>query len=236
MTTAIALPVSTPESTSSDPNEERGVIRDASWNFYERLTESLGEGSPFRVAFDGRDIEIMTLGPKHEDIRDLLNQLVNDVYFLLDIDCRGLGSTTWKRFELGRGIEADLCFYFEPAKLQVGELATTLDSNNVADYPNPDLAIEIDLSPSKIDRPGIYSALKVAELWRVHDGAIAIEQLDAAGHYFAAELSRYLHVRAEEVTRWVLNERSRDRRDWRRRLQAWILAELKPRALAGGPT
>ena len=109
----------------------------------------------------------MTVGPKHEDVRDLLGMFVNEVYFGLDIDCRGLGSTTWKRSEVNRGIEADLCFLFDPAKLQAADAAAANDSNDVADYPNPDLAIEIDLSPSQIDRPGIYSALRVAEIWRL---------------------------------------------------------------------
>lgn len=67
-TTTISRSTSTPGETNSVPGEERGVIRDASWNFYDWLTDAIGERSPFRVAFDGRDIEIMTLGPKHEDI------------------------------------------------------------------------------------------------------------------------------------------------------------------------
>ena len=37
-------------------------------------------------------------------------------------------------------------------------------SEDVADYPNPDLGVEVDVSPSKIDRPGIYAALGVAEV------------------------------------------------------------------------
>jgi hypothetical protein len=40
-------------------------------------------------------------------------------------------------------------------------------SNNMSDYPDSDLAIEIDLSPSRIDRPGIYRALQVPEIWRL---------------------------------------------------------------------
>ena len=34
-------------------------------------------------------------------------------------------------------------------------------SNDVADYPNPDLAIEVDISPSQLDRPEIYAKLQV---------------------------------------------------------------------------
>lgn len=216
----------------SVPAEERGIIRDASWNFYDCLTDALGERSPFRVAFDGRDIEIMTVGPKHEDVRELLGMFVNEVYFGLDIDCRGLGSTTWKRSELNRGIEADLCFLFDPAKLQAADAAAANDSNDVADYPNPDLAIEVDLSPSQIDRPGIYSALRVAEVWRMSRGLISIEQLREDGTDVATDSSRFLHVRPEEITRWIITEKSGNRRDWRRRLQDWIQLELKPRCAA----
>jgi hypothetical protein len=44
----------------------------------------------------------------------------------------------------------------------------------IEDYPNPDLAITIGISRSKIDRAGIYAALKVPELWRFHKDGIGI--------------------------------------------------------------
>ena len=124
----------------------------------------LGEHRAFRVAYDGKDIEIMALGPKHEGVKELLSLFINEVHDGLEIDCWGLGSTTWKRPELGSGIEADLCYCFDPAKLKACEAADARHSNDVADYPNPDLAVEVDLSPSKIDRPAIYRAMQVSEL------------------------------------------------------------------------
>jgi hypothetical protein len=33
-----------------------------------------------------------------------------------------------------------------------------------ADCPRPDLAVEVDISPSQIDRPGIHGALNVTEV------------------------------------------------------------------------
>jgi hypothetical protein len=57
----------------------------------------------------------------------------------------------------------------------------SLKSDDVADLPNPDLAMEIDLSPAKIDRPGIYRSLHVPEVWRLHGGAVSIDQIDAVG-------------------------------------------------------
>ena len=145
--------------------EERHVMRDATWTFYDWLSDALGERAPFRIAYDGKDIEITVLGPKHERFKVLLGLFIDCVSTGLEIDCEGLGSTTWKRPEMERGIEADSCYYFDPTKIEACEAAIARESNNVVDYPNPDLAVEIELSPSKIDRPAIYRAVKVLEVW-----------------------------------------------------------------------
>jgi Uma2 family endonuclease len=228
--TTIPRPPVAPSMTPSVPAEERGVMRGVSWNLYDRLTDAIGERSSIRVAFDGKDVEIVVLGPIHENLGDLLSLLVNEVYDGLEIDCQGLRSTTWKRPEVDRGVESDLCYYFDPAKLEVCEAAVARNSNNGADYPIPDLVIEIDLSPSKIDRPGIYSKLRTPEVWRFSDDTVSIEQLAADGNYVAAESSRFLYVRADEVTRWLIEGKFAKRRAWKRRIQDWVRAELRPRA------
>ena len=228
-TTTIPQPSPAPAQTACDTRDERGVIRGVTRDLYDRLSDSLGEHSPFRVAYDGTDIEIMTLGPKHEDVRDLLNLFVNEVHFGLNINCKGLGSTTWKRAARRRGIEADLCYYFDAAKIRARDAAAARDSNDVADYPNPDLVVEIDISPPEIDRPGIYSALQVSEVWRYRDNTTSIEQLDASGNYVKAQSSLFLHVRADEIDRWLSEGKSGDRNRWRRRLQKWVKTVLKPR-------
>ena len=67
-------------------------------------------------------------------------------------------------------------------------------SEDVADYPNPDLAVEVDISPSKIDRPGIYAALGVAEVWR-YDGKlreVVIEPTDGRRDLPACERKWFL--------------------------------------------
>ena len=45
----------------------------------------------------------MTLGPKHERFKVLLGLFIDYVCTGLEIDCEGLGSTTWKRSEQERG-------------------------------------------------------------------------------------------------------------------------------------
>ena len=228
--TTIPRPPFAPPMTPSVPAEERGVMRGVSWNLYDQLTEAIGERSSIRVAFDGKDVEIMVLGPIHENLGDLLSLFVNEVYDGLEIDCQGLRSTTWKRPEVDRGVESDLCYYFDAVKLEVCEAAVARNSNDGADYPIPDLVIEIDISPSKIDRPGIYRTLRIPEVWRFENDIVSIEQLAADGTYVAAESSRYLHVRADEVTRWLIDGKSAKRREWKRRIQDWVRAELRPRA------
>ena len=146
----------------------------------------------------------------------------------LEIPCTGLGQATWKRPEVTRGLESDECYYFAPEKLVAAVEAMMRMSMDGAAYPNPDLAIEVDVSPSKIDRPAIYAALRVAEVWRF-DGErkwIVIERLSEDGIYQTVDMSEFMPVRSEEVVRWVLEEDRRAGSAWGRRLRAWARAEL----------
>jgi Uma2 family endonuclease len=211
------------------PAEQRIAIRDIPWDLYDRLSDAIGEGQNVHLAYDGKDLEIMTVGPTHEDAKEFLGRFVNAVAFEVRIRCRGLGQTTWKRPDVGRGVEADLCYFFDPEKLAIIADARARRSNIVADYPNPDLAIEIDISPSQIDRPGIYRALKVPEVWRFNGESLVIEQLGQDGTYIPTDSSRFLPVRADEVLRWIRDEDLSDEIDWELRLREWARTELAPR-------
>ena len=45
--------------------ERRWVISDVTWEDFEILAYGLPDGSPFRLAFDGKDIEIMVASVFH---------------------------------------------------------------------------------------------------------------------------------------------------------------------------
>ncbi len=79
----------------------------------------------------------------------------------LGIEVRSAGSTTLKRKISKRGIEPDNCYYIQNELAIRGK--QTLDLEN---DPPPDLAIEIDITSSSVNKLGIYSALGVTELWR----------------------------------------------------------------------
>ena len=103
-------------------------------------------------------------------------------------------------------------------------------SNDVADFPNPDLAIEVELSRPEVDRLSIYRALEVSEVWRFDGESLVILQPGADGSYVPAESSMFLLIRAAEVEQWLLNEDKKDLLAWRDRLRAWNQSVLLPRA------
>ena len=214
------------------PPDTRVVIAGVSWEFYDRFTKTVRDGTTCRVAFDGKDIEMLTIGPLHEVYRTQTDVFIAIVAGELDIDYQALGSTTWKRKKVGRGVEADSSYYFDREKLLAFAAAVEKQSNKVIDYPNPDLVIEVDISPSRIDRPGIYGALQVPELWRLRDRMVSIEQLVSSGVFVAMERSRFLPVRNDEVTRWVFTEYSRDPTTWKQRLREWVQTDLSNRSSA----
>ena len=105
----------------------------------------------------------MVKGRKHDNYRELLGEIVRAITQELGIPMSSSGETTWIRPEIERGLEADQSYYFLPEKLAAAGTAKARGSNDVADYPNPDLAIEVDISPPQVDRTEIYAKLQVIE-------------------------------------------------------------------------
>jgi Uma2 family endonuclease len=199
--------------------DRRVVYRGVNWAFYERLVDSIPEWSRIHVDYDGRDLEVMGKGSEHERLRYLLGHFVSLVAAEFEVPCKGLGETTWKRPQIDGGLESDQCYYFLREKLVQSAAARARDSDDIADYPNPDLAIEVDISRPEVDRPGIYAALRVTEIWRFEDNHIIIERLTPQGTYEVVETSGFLPVQADEIRRWVLEEDKSDDTDWIRRLR-----------------
>jgi Uma2 family endonuclease len=204
----------------TDVPDRRVVYRNVAWAFYEELVDSIPESSNIHADYDGSDLEVMATGRKHEMTKKMLGRLVETTAEEFDIPYRPAGQATWKRPEIARGLEADECYYFLPEKLAADAAALERDSKEIADYPNPDLAIEVDISRPEIDRAGIYSALRVAEIWRFENDRVIIERLTPDGTYVAVESSGFLPLRAEEIRRWIVEEDWRDLPAWARRLRA----------------
>src|SRR5271166_5743373 len=187
MSTLITRP---PRRAIAQPQgETRILVPNASWTLYESFVMKLPERSPIRTAFDGRDMEIMVKGGVHDHFAELLGLFVMAVAGQLGIRIKPQGETTWIRPEIERGIEADNCYYLDPAKIAAALTAIGRGLNDIKDYPNPDLAIEVDISTPEADRAGIYAAMKVAEFWSFDGQTLTIQRLDANGRYQTVERS-----------------------------------------------
>ena len=174
----------------------------------------------------------MTTGIRHEFLNTLIGRLINALAVELNIACEEAGQTTWKRSEIQRGIEADHCYFFDPAKLAMIAKSLSQESYDIADYPNPDLAIEIDISRSAVDRPGIFAAvIGVAEVWRFNGKVLTFEQLGDDGQYVPVVISRFIPIRPGEVTRWLTDPDWVDKTAWERRLCTWIRTDLGSRSV-----
>jgi Uma2 family endonuclease len=208
--------------------DHRVVIPGVDWAFYEQLMDSIPDRAGIQVDYDGKDVEIMSPSLVHDNDKSLLGRLVEIVAEELEIAFKSAGQTTWKRADVGRGLEADESYFFLPEKLDAVAAGKARKSMDIGDYPNPDLGIEVDITPPKVDRPGIYAALKVAEIWRLdgQSGRVFIDRLQDDGTYHTVERSGFLPISVAEIRRWVIEEDSRDISAWARRLRPWVRAEL----------
>jgi Uma2 family endonuclease len=203
--------------TKLAPADARRVITDMDWDDYERLDDA---GLYHRIAYDGTNIEmLLILSAPHEGQASWVDLFIWNVTSALKIRRQPMGSTTWRRKHLNRAIEPDSAYYFDPAKMAA--LAAADQSKDIDLYPNPDLVVEVDISRPKIDRPGIYAALQVPEMWRVRDRTVSIEHLGPDGRYIAAARSLFLPVTPADVTHWVFIEDKSDSVQWEDRLRAW---------------
>jgi len=145
------------------PPGHRDVFRGVGRDVDESLSETIREGEHVRLAYDGKDLEIVVTSNLHENWKELLGKIVKAVTTWASIACVSRGEATWTTPD--RGLQADLSYSFDPEKIQTARDALARESMGPANYPNPDLAIEIDMSGPKIDRPAIYADLGVVNEW-----------------------------------------------------------------------
>ena len=163
------------------PPGQKLILNDVTWQEFENILEELGEHRSSRIAYDRGILEIMTPLPEHETSKVLISNLLEALLEELDIDFWCLGSTTFKRELMSKGIEPDNCFYIQNEAAARGK-----DKLDLSIDPPPDLALEIDLSSRT--HPNIYAALGVPELWRFEKGKLQINIL-RDGKYLESESS-----------------------------------------------
>ncbi len=157
---------------TSTPAEQRTVLYNISWETFEALLKETGEDRGSRFAYDCGTLEIMTPLYEHESPKIQFDRFVVALAEELEIEIKSAGSMTLKRKAVNRGIEPDNCYYIQTEPAVRGRQDLDLETE-----PPPDLAIEIDITSSSVDKLGIYSTLGVPELWRYNGRVLKFYQL-----------------------------------------------------------
>jgi len=180
-------------------DQQHCVLDGASWELYESLLADPA-CQKFRITYDNGELEMMAPLPVHEVWRRVFSRLIDLMATDLPIRVVPLGSTTFRRKDLGKGLEPDDCYYVQNAKAVVGKTEFDFDVD-----PPPDLAIEIDITRRSVPREPIYAALGIQELWRFNGRKLQALILNPDGQYRPANSSRaFPFLPISEFERFVL--------------------------------
>jgi Uma2 family endonuclease len=155
------------------------------WRTYSHLLRAFAERPGVRLTYDRGELEIMSPLLEHGDDGDFLGDLVVALTEELGLPLKRGGSTTLRRRRRRRGLEPDRCYWIANAPRMAGKRRLDLRTD-----PPPDLAIEVDVTRSSLDRMSIYAALGVPEVWRLDGDALTFHALGADNRYTTAHQSR----------------------------------------------
>jgi Uma2 family endonuclease len=201
---------------------QRFTLYNVPWETYEAILELLGEQRVY-ITYNRGALELMSPSPTREKFGGLLARLVHMYTLVRRIPIFSLGQTTWRRRDADRGLEADQCFYIQhEGRMRHKEVI------DLAVDPPPDLAIEVDLSSSSVDKEDVYAGLGVPELWRYEEGQIQVTTLEQ-GSYLPAERSPSLpELPVGELMRFVDMRRTMGETDLLAAFEEWVKTTLPP--------
>jgi Uma2 family endonuclease len=203
---------------------ERFVFWDVGWQGYQSLLKML-ENRRVRVTYDRGHVELMAPLSIHERYKHLTGRMIDTMAEELDIQVVAVGSTTFSSEELDRGLEPDECYYLANA----GRVRDWKRVDLQVDPP-PDLAVEVDITSSSLNRQGIYAALRVPEIWRFDGESMSVLLLQPDGTYALSETSlAFPFLRVSELAAFLLGYDLADDTRWGRTFREWVRATLVPR-------
>ncbi len=192
------------------------------WQTYSRLLRAFAERSAVRLAYDRGCLEITSPLHEHESDADFLGCLVVALTEEMGLPRKAGGSTTLRRRRRRRGLEPDRCYWIahEPAVRGKRRIDLRID-------PPPDLAIEVDVTHSSLDRLGIYAALGVPEVWRLDGQTLTFHVLGSGRSYTAASHSlAFPLVAPGDLTSFLALRAGQDETSVVRQFRAWVRQRL----------
>ncbi|MFN6517563.1 MAG: Uma2 family endonuclease [Nostoc sp. CreGUA01] len=205
----------------STPAEQRTVLHNISWETFEALLRDTGEDRGSRFAYDCGTLEIMTPLFEHENPKIQFDRFIVVLAEELRIEIISAGSTTLKRRIVKRGIEPDACYYIQNQPVIRGQVTLNLETE-----PPPDLAIEIDITSSSVNKFDIYAALGVNELWRYNGQDLKFYQL-VERQYVESKFSiAFPIVSVSDISRFIEQSKSMGEIALLKLFRAWVRGKI----------
>jgi Uma2 family endonuclease len=213
------------------PAAQRLVLHDVDWQTYGRLLRIFAERRSVRLTYDRGVLEIMSPLHEHESDASFLGRLAVTLTEELGLPVKAGGSTTFRRRRRRRGLEPDECYWIanEPRVRGKRHIDLRID-------PPPDLAIEVDVTRSSLDRLNIYSALGVPEVWRLTDQGLKIHVLARDGRYAECPNSQaFPLVTPADLSGFLAQRSQRDENAVVQQFRAWVRLQLGGSRVPPGP-
>jgi len=207
--------------TTIPPEDSRIVLYNVSWDTYEKLLEAFAEHPKLRINYYQGTLELMTPLPEHETYAWTFGRLITVLTEEMGLEIRGLKSTTWRSQPKAAGKEADECFYIQNEAKVRNKLNIDLKND-----PPPDLAIEIDLSNSSVDKMAIYAELKVPEVWRYTEEKLIINLLEGSGYIESETSLAFGLFPVKELTQFIQLDSQKGENARMREFREWVRAKL----------
>jgi Uma2 family endonuclease len=203
------------------------VLPSIDWRTYTGFLHALSKNH-LRITYDRGTLEIMTLTHEHESDARFLGRLALTLTEELQLAVKAGGSTTFRKKLKRRGLEPDDCFWIASEALVRGKRKIDLRVD-----PPPDLAIEVDITHSSLNRMSIYATLGVPEIWRYDGKSLTFNELQTDGRHAKVAHSRaFPLVTPADLMNFLAMRGQLDENAVIRQFRAWI----QQRSSSGGPT
>jgi Uma2 family endonuclease len=196
--------------------EQRVLLRNISWETYERLLDERGDSRVPRLAYDRGDLEIMSPSSEHESVAYFVGLLVAVLAEEMRVNAYGAGSTTYRGGDIGRGFEPDASFYIRNEERIRGKPRIDLSVD-----PPPDLVIEVDITSPSLDRFPIYAHFGVPEVWRYDGERVVVYELRNTEYVEVANSLALPWFTSDILTHMVAQGLTMRRTSWARKVREW---------------
>lgn len=198
------------------------VLYDIDWDTYTRLLRIFEKGGRrFRLSYDRGALEIMSPLWEHERPAYLLGCFIDTLTDELNLPRLAGRSVTLRRKKKRRGLEPDNCYWIASAPRLQGKRKLDLRTD-----PPPDLAIEVDVTSSSVNRMSIYAALGVPEVWRLSSEGLAFHILEAGAYQVRPNSLSFPTLAATELTNFLAQVGEADDTTLVRQFREWVRQHL----------